>query len=338
VVRIFAILVYYVIGCLYYGYSPTCQWAPFKVFYFICVSITTCGYGDVVPISDSDKLFTVIYVTFGIAVVFAAISDAALYFFQQLEEKAEEKRKLIEKERALSQGHSEIEIPDNDDDIYRHETMRVLFYVSTIASMIIVGGGIVSIVEDKSFISGIYWAFQTTTTVGYGDESQENSQARIIASLYLLLSCGVVGSAIANIAGAKEDTKRELKQRNLLRKKLDLDMIQALDKDGNGVDRAEFVVGMLMAMDLVDEEVTTQLLYRFDQLDVDGSGTLDKDDLIRAASMKFDRSPSSTSPMSPKSRSNSQPDDSSNPLISSSSTSPPTSTKKTPSRRATVNL
>jgi hypothetical protein len=70
----------------------------------------------------------------------------------------------------------------------------------------------------------------------------ETDAARAIASAYLLLSCGVVGSALAGIAGAKDATKREIKQRNLLRKKLDMDMISALDEDGDGVDRAEFLV------------------------------------------------------------------------------------------------
>lgn len=46
----------FTLGVLYYGVNM--GMSPGKVFYFTCVSITTVGYGDVVPESDPDKLFT----------------------------------------------------------------------------------------------------------------------------------------------------------------------------------------------------------------------------------------------------------------------------------------
>jgi hypothetical protein len=42
--RLSAVLLYYALGCAYYGASPTCQWTPLEVFYFICISIPTIGY------------------------------------------------------------------------------------------------------------------------------------------------------------------------------------------------------------------------------------------------------------------------------------------------------
>jgi hypothetical protein len=37
-----AILVYYLIGVVYYGMSTT-AWGPLKVFYFIAISVPTIG-------------------------------------------------------------------------------------------------------------------------------------------------------------------------------------------------------------------------------------------------------------------------------------------------------
>jgi hypothetical protein len=41
--RLSAVLIYYALGCAYYGASPSCQWSPLQVFYFICISIPTIG-------------------------------------------------------------------------------------------------------------------------------------------------------------------------------------------------------------------------------------------------------------------------------------------------------
>jgi hypothetical protein len=56
-----------------------------------------------------------------------------------------------------------------------------------------------------------------------------------------------------------------------------------MDKNGDGVSRAEFLMGMLVAMDLCEERECLGLLARFDELDSDQSGQLDSEDLQRIA-------------------------------------------------------
>ena len=60
-------------------------------------------------------------------------------------------------------------------------------------------------------------------------------------------------------------------------------MIAALDKNGDGVDRAEFLMGMLISMECTTERNCDAILKRFAELDKDGSGKLDHDDLVRIA-------------------------------------------------------
>ena len=52
-----------------------CNWVD--SLYFSVVSVTTVGFGDLVPSSDASKLFTVFYVMSGIALI-AAYLQAAL--------------------------------------------------------------------------------------------------------------------------------------------------------------------------------------------------------------------------------------------------------------------
>ena len=53
------------------------DWSWVDSLYFSVVSVTTVGLGDLVPSSDSSKLFTVFYVMCGVALI-AAYLQAAL--------------------------------------------------------------------------------------------------------------------------------------------------------------------------------------------------------------------------------------------------------------------
>lgn len=60
-------------------------------------------------------------------------------------------------------------------------------------------------------------------------------------------------------------------------------MLKNLDRDGDGVDKCEFVVGMLVAMGCANELECAALMSRFDELDKDGSGKLDSEDIEEIA-------------------------------------------------------
>mmetsp|Transcript_1110 Transcript_1110/g.2340 ORF Transcript_1110/g.2340 Transcript_1110/m.2340 type:complete len:311 (-) Transcript_1110:106-1038(-) len=266
--QLISVIIFYLVGCLYYGFAET-QWDPLTVFYFCCVSITTIGYGDVTPTTDTDKLFTVFYITVGLSVVFTMIANAVDALFSSIEEADEARVNL----------NTAGELPPDDKDVYSRLRHKTGFYIGLVVLIMILGGIMICFLEGWTFISGLYWAFQTTTTVGYGDETLTHSGARFTAGCYALFSVGAVGGAFAGVASAKEEANLELRRRDLLRRPLDIDMILGMDQNGDGVDRAEFVVGMLVAMGLAKEEDCAPLMARFDELDSDRSGRLDKDDL-----------------------------------------------------------
>jgi hypothetical protein len=59
-----------------------------------------------------------------------------------------------------------------------------------------------------------------------------------------------------------------------VRRSLDESLLLRLDKDGDGVDRLEFVTGTLVDLGLVSERALAAVLKRFDELDTDKSGFL----------------------------------------------------------------
>ena len=66
------LVLYYAIGGL--AYDELEDWPLLDTAYFLTVTITTVGYGDMCPESDEGKLFTVAYAVVGIVFVFAALS------------------------------------------------------------------------------------------------------------------------------------------------------------------------------------------------------------------------------------------------------------------------
>ena len=64
---------------------------------------------------------------------------------------------------------------------------------------ILIGGSLISIFENITFFDGIWWAFVTTTTVGYGDISPTSIGGRIVACILMIVGIGLVGSLTSTI-------------------------------------------------------------------------------------------------------------------------------------------
>lgn len=66
-------------------------------------------------------------------------------------------------------------------------------------AMIGIGGISISFAEGMSIPDGIWWAFVTATTVGYGDISPSTLSGRIIACLLMICGIGLIGSLTSAI-------------------------------------------------------------------------------------------------------------------------------------------
>lgn len=68
-------------------------------------------------------------------------------------------------------------------------------YILMITFILILLGGIsIHYAENMSISDGIWWAFVTATTVGYGDISPDTTAGRFIAMILMLVGIGLVGS------------------------------------------------------------------------------------------------------------------------------------------------
>jgi voltage-gated potassium channel len=78
--------------------------------------------------------------------------------------------------------------------------------IATVSTAItVVSGLLMTVVDHKSFPSlgsGLWWAVQTVTTVGYGDYVPENVAGRIVATLVMLGGIGFLTVVTAAITSA----------------------------------------------------------------------------------------------------------------------------------------
>ena len=67
------VLAYHAVGILVYGHLE--NWGPLDTSYFLTVTATTVGYGDLTPQSDAGKAFTVVYALLGVFLVFDVLTS-----------------------------------------------------------------------------------------------------------------------------------------------------------------------------------------------------------------------------------------------------------------------
>lgn len=134
--------------------------------------------------------------------------------------------------------------------------------------------------ENWTFIQAFYWCVVTTTTVGYGDMALTHDSSRLFLIFYIPISVCTVAAALGNLAAVDFEIAAEKKKLENLNRKLDFNMIREMDLDGDGVDRCEFLIGMLVSNGVCDKERDIDpWLKRFEELDADGSGKLDEEDI-----------------------------------------------------------
>lgn len=74
---------------------------------------------------------------------------------------------------------------------------KYVLFVSTV--IVATGGVLIHFAEGMSYGDGIWWAFVTATTVGYGDLSPSSIYGRIIAAVLMLLGIGLLGSVTSTL-------------------------------------------------------------------------------------------------------------------------------------------
>ena len=147
--------------------------------YFCVVTMTTVGYGDLVPDTILAKLLACVFVFSGMALGGLILSRAADYIVEKQEV-------LLVKamHRHEKAGPAEI-LKDVETNKVKYKFFLAL---TLLLVLIIVGTLLLSLVEKLSFIDAFYCVCVTVTTLGYGDESFSTGVGRAFAVFWILSS------------------------------------------------------------------------------------------------------------------------------------------------------
>lgn len=145
------LLLYFTVGCA--AYYALEGWPIGTTVGFTIVSITTIGYGYHTPTSDGARLFTIFYDVFGICFVitifYKAVQSKLLDLF---------KRRII----AGSDDSANAAHVADVASMYRNNMVLFTWNIVVIVLCIFFGGLILTLLEDWTFIQGVYFALQTS--------------------------------------------------------------------------------------------------------------------------------------------------------------------------------
>jgi hypothetical protein len=130
----------------------------------------------------------------------------------------------------------------------------------------------------------VYYAVVTASTIGFGDICPVSQRAKLAAVVYIPLAVAAAGELLSGVATRILERRQKLVYRQQLLADLTIDNLKAMDANGDEkISRHEYIQFMLIEMGIADQQEFNELHQQFEKLDVDGSGFLDKRDLVKMA-------------------------------------------------------
>lgn len=240
--------------------------------YFCIVTMTTVGYGDLVPKGVAEKLLTCIFVFVGFGIVGLLFGSAANFLVERQE---------IMLMKALSESGKDNDYSEfNGSNQVQRVRLKVLIAGAIFLVLFIVGLVVMIEVEGMGFVEAFYLVCVTVTTLGYGDVSFQTMGGRAFAVIWILVSTVNVAQLFLYIAELFTEGRRQSLVHWVLTRKVTSSDLEAADMDNDRVVSAsEFVIYKLKEMGKIEEQDVVEILKEFDSLDVDDSGTLSPCDL-----------------------------------------------------------
>jgi len=303
---------YYWLGSSFYTLTFE-NFSTLDSLYFLTTTMTTVGYGDVIPTSKGSRLFSTFWVTFGVCLVAAALVEVAGMILDArdalaartkaalLKSMAGSTRKdnaapiddpevaaLLEKVKTKARAVSDLaagaEAPPATlvQRVFRAcPILDVVLYLTVYALVV---GAAFSAIEGWTMIDGIYYSVVTGTSIGYGDLSPHTVTGRTLACFYLPFAVVYTSTHLSEVPARifpASGTDSAARLAELMAMDLSIEGLLAMDTDGDGeITEFEFLRFMLCSADLADKGVLDSLHDRFCAMDEDGSGVLTKEDLV----------------------------------------------------------
>lgn len=270
--------------------------------YFCVVTFTTVGYGDSVLENNTVRFFVMVAALVGLIIfglLFGMFGKKLVDKEKNLLKSKKDRKgaKMLNSFKGKKNDDSGSETDSHGDDESSVSTIpetllkkvsMILLWRTPVLVLIGVVGIIIGHFEDWDIMESLYYAYITATTIGYGDYSPKTEGMRVVALFFIPLSVGIVGELVGAIGGAFIEVETDAAEDEFLDRDITLEDLDHIDNDNDEVvTKIEFLTFMLTAMKKVDAEEIEEIMEKFNELDNDDSGTLDKKDLQKKKSRRL---------------------------------------------------
>ncbi|XP_058749056.1 two-pore potassium channel 3-like [Vicia villosa] len=261
------VLLYVAVGVTVYmisgSFKGTTTFGPVDAVYFTVVTLSTIGYGDIVPDSIFTKMFTCGFILVGFGFIGFMLNELVLYICDTheaflLSMMDENRYKKILRTCMVDEEKGRMRI-------------RTKVCVASVVVIVCIAIGTITahFVEDLNWADSFYLSITSVTTVGYGDFSFKTLAGRCFAILWLLVSTLAVARAFLYLADYSLQKKSREMAKRVLQKKITLSDLAAADLDNDGsISKSDFVIYKLKQMGKITEIDILQISKQFDSLDL----------------------------------------------------------------------
>jgi len=302
------IVIFFIAGYAFYGHYV--GWPAIDCIYFAVVVVTSVGYGDLLPTTETEMLFTSAYILAAMVIIISAISRIVDIFVSAsvvaAMQKAEEAKEQEMKRMCQSEDAAMFVSKEEQARLDRRKQILSCLKAFAILSIWMAVGtlyfshqeefleGNDCMKDIRPWIGALYFTVVTLTTVGFGDAVPQTSQEKAFCILFILIGVPLFGSALTEFTALLKGEEAEEDQALNMITSLDEGKVNSLmefehelneacgqhdAQEAGEIDRFEYTAFILVKNGAIKMEALQEIMHSFNKLDVDGSGSISKEDL-----------------------------------------------------------
>jgi len=287
---------------LYFGVSIMCyklteKWSVLDICYFISITLSTVGYGDLAPKTYGGKICTILIIFLGLLLVGALVADLFETIFDShqavfLQELREMEIESSTEESGPSRKFVYLVREKGKQEI----RLGVCIIASLVLAIYVLGVTWSMVIGGLDFLDALYFVTVTISTVGYGDKNASNMNddrdSKIFAIFFVFISVFSFGAIITTAINLQAGVIRRKKLMNLVDDKISAEDFNRFLEMGDvnndkRIDMAEFAFICLDELGLLDPNADMATLLaiqnEFRKADRSKSGYIDRSDIVEDA-------------------------------------------------------